>query len=55
MAKNKTYNDGIDDAVERVTHLLFALRTIGGTPTNKDLIKLAKRIKSLKSKNPSKK
>ncbi len=34
-----------DRAVQLVMDLFYALRTIKGTPTLKDLVKLAKRIK----------
>lgn len=45
---DKAFNMAIDESMQRVMDLFYGLREIGGTPNLKDLVKLAKRIKSLK-------
>lgn len=39
------YREGSEQAVKAVMDLMYALREIGGQPTLKDLVKLAKRIR----------
>lgn len=39
------YKEGKEESVQAVMDLFFALKNLGGKPTLKDLVKLAKRIR----------